>query len=159
MHQSVRDYASFSKDSFLTDLSNSIEKSQSYETFEIKTADVLDKHAPQKTKLLRGNHEPHVSRKLRKEIMKRSQLKPIASKTGKDIDLYNFRTQRNLVINLNKKEQNKFLSSLSTENDSKPFCETCKSYFLNKGIKTWENIILSDLSRSYFKRNRSCARV
>ena len=111
MHQSVRDYASFSKDSFLTDLSNSIEKSQSYETFEIKTADVLDKHAPQKTKLLRGNHEPHVSRKLRKEIMKRSQLKPIASKTGKDIDLYNFRTQRNLVINLNKKEQNKFLSS------------------------------------------------
>ena len=48
LHQSVRDYASFSKDSFLTDLSNSIEKSQSYETFEIKTADVLDKHAPQK---------------------------------------------------------------------------------------------------------------
>ena len=90
------------KDSFLTDLSNSIENSQCYEAFEIKTVEVLDKHAPRKTKLRRGNHKPHVSKKLRKEIMKRSQLKSIANKTGKDIDLYKFRKQRNLVVNLNK---------------------------------------------------------
>ena len=61
-----RDYTSFSKDSFLTDLSNSIENSESYEAFETKTDAVLDKHAPRKTKLLRGNHKPHVSKKLRK---------------------------------------------------------------------------------------------
>ena len=53
-------------DSFLTDLSNSIENSQCYETFETKTAEVLDKHAPRKTKLLRGNHKLHVFKKLRK---------------------------------------------------------------------------------------------
>ena len=41
-----RDYTSFSKDSLLTDLSNSIENSQSYEAFEIKTIEVLSKHAP-----------------------------------------------------------------------------------------------------------------
>ena len=74
--------------------------------------------------------------------MKRSQLKSIANKTGKDIDLYNFRKQRNLVVNLNKKE--KILNSLSIENDSKPFQEMCKPYFSNKGIKTSGNIILSD---------------
>ena len=68
--------------------------------------------------------------------MKRSQLKSIANKTGKDIDLHKFRKQRNLVVNLNKKEKKKFLNSLSIENDRKPFWETCKPYFSNKGIKT-----------------------
>ena len=139
-----RDYTSFSKDSFLANLSNSIKNPQCYEAFETKTAEVLDKHAPRKTKLLRGNHKPHVSKKLRKEIMKRSQLKSIANKIGKDIDLYNFRKQRNLVVNLNKKEKKKYLNSLLIENDSKPFWETCKPYFSNKEIKTSGNIILSD---------------
>ena len=37
--------------------------------------------------------------------MKRSQLKSIANKTCKDIDLYNFRKQKNLVVNLYKKEK------------------------------------------------------
>ena len=80
-------YTSFSKDSFLTDLSNSIENSQCYEAFETETVEVLDKYAPRKAKLLKGNHKPRVSKKLRKEIIKRSQLKSIASKTDKDIGL------------------------------------------------------------------------
>ena len=40
--------------------------------------------------------------------MKRSQLKSIADKTGKDIGLYNFQKQRNLVLNLNKKRKRIF---------------------------------------------------
>ena len=139
-----RDYTSFSKDSFLTDLSNSIENSQCYdEAFETKTVEILDKHAPRKKKLLRRNHKPHVSKKLRKEIMARSRLKSIANKTGKDIDLYKFGKQRN-PVNFNKKEKKNFLNSLSIGNDSKPFWETCKPYFLNKGIKSSGNIIISD---------------
>ena len=139
-----RDYTSFSKDSFLSDLSNSIENSQCYEAFETKAVEASDKHAPRKTKLLRANHKPHVSKKLRKAIMKRSQLKIIANKTSKDIDLYKFRKQGNLVVNLNKKEKKEFLNSLSIGNDSKPFWETCKPFFSNKVIKTLGNIIHSD---------------
>ena len=127
-----RNCTSFSKDSFLIDLSNSIENSQRYEAFETKTVEVLDKHAPQKTKLRRGNHKPNLSKRLRKEIMKRSQLKSIANKTGKDIDLYNFRKQRNLVVTHNKKQKKICLNSLAIENDSKLFWETCKPYFFNK---------------------------
>ena len=92
-------------------------------TFQVK---VLGKHAPRKTKFSRGNHKLDLSKKLRKEIMKISQLKSITNKTGKDISLYNFRKQRNRVVDLNKKEQNKLLNSLSIENDSKPFWETWK---------------------------------
>ena len=102
---SQRDYTSLSKDSFSTDLSNSIENSQIYEVFETKTVEVLNKYAPRKTKLLIGNHKLHLSQKFRKEKTKRSQLKNIANKTGKDIDPYNFRKQRNLVLSLNKKEK------------------------------------------------------
>ena len=79
-----RDYTSFSEDSFLTDLSNSIWNFQYYGAFETKTVEVLDKYTPQKAKLLRGNHKPYASKNLRKEIMKKSQLKRIAKKTGKD---------------------------------------------------------------------------
>ena len=138
-----RDYTSFTKDSFLTDLSNSIEISQCYEAFETKTVEVLDKDSPRKTKLVTGNHKPHVSKKLRKGIMKTSQLKSIANKSGRDIDLYMFWKQRNLVVNLNEKEKKNFLNSFSIESDSKPFWETCKPYFSKKGIKTSGNIILS----------------
>ena len=76
--------------------------------------------------------------------MKRSQLKSIANKTDKDIDPNHFRKQRNLVVNLNKKEEKKFLNSYSMVNGNKPFRKTCKRYFLNKGVKTSGNIILSD---------------
>ena len=113
-----RDYTYFLKDSFLTDLLNTIKNSQSYWAFETKSIEDLDKHnstIPRKTKFLRGNHKLHLSKKLRKEIMKRFQLKGIANKTGKDIGLHNFRKQRNLVVNLNKKEKKKFLNSLSME--------------------------------------------
>ena len=61
-----RDYTSFLKDSFLTDLSNFIEISLCCETFETKTVEVVDKHAPQKTELLREDHKPPFSKKLRK---------------------------------------------------------------------------------------------
>ena len=58
--------------------------------------------------------------------------------------MYKFRKQRNLVVNLTIKEKKKFLNSLSVENDSNLFWETCKPYFSNKGIKTSGNIIRSD---------------
>ena len=35
---------------------------------------LLNKHAPMKTKFLRGNNQPHLSKDLRKSIMKRSRL-------------------------------------------------------------------------------------
>ena len=42
--------------------------------------ETLDKHAPKKTKICRGNM-PHINKTLRKAIMKRSQLKNKENKT------------------------------------------------------------------------------
>ena len=95
--------------------------------------------------MLIGNHKLHLSQKLRNEKTKRSQLKNIANKTGKDIDLYNFRKQQNLVVNLNKKEKTNL-------NDSKPFWEMWKPQFSNKGKKTSGNIMLSEKEDLTFKK-------
>ena len=47
---------------------------KNYDTFEKVFLEILDAHAPQKTKVVRANHKPYVSKKMRKAIMLRSQL-------------------------------------------------------------------------------------
>ena len=47
------------------------EMPQNYESFEDVFVAVLDRHAPKKTKILRGNQKSHVDKNLRKTIMKR----------------------------------------------------------------------------------------
>ena len=48
---------------------------KNYESFENVFVTVLDRHAPRKTKILRGNQKPHVDTNLRKAAMKLSELK------------------------------------------------------------------------------------
>ena len=79
-----RDYHQFSPDAFIADLIqrnvNSLPVftlnpnkayAESCDTF--KT--ILDKHAPLKSKVLRGNHAPFITKELSKGIMTRSRLK------------------------------------------------------------------------------------
>ena len=93
----------------------------------------FEENAPEKTKIIRANHKPHVNKELRKAIMKRSRLKNIANKTKKDEDFKRFREQRNLVVNLNTKTKRTYYKSIqakSIENDKKigkrwnPFSQT-----------------------------------
>ena len=51
------------------------------QNFEKTFVNVLDAHAARKTKVLRGNHKPHVDKNLRKATMKRSKLKNKANRT------------------------------------------------------------------------------
>ena len=64
------------------------------------------------------------------KVIKGSQLKSITNVRSKD----KYRKQRNLVVNLNKKEKKKFLNSLLIENCDKSFCETCKLMDLHEPI-------------------------
>ena len=63
----------------------------------------MNNHTPIKTSKVRGNTKPHVNKNLRKEIMKRSNLKNIANKSGKTEDKKRYKIQRNAVTKLNKK--------------------------------------------------------
>ena len=46
-----------------------------YETFHNAYLNVLNKHAPIKTKVIRGNQAPYITKAYRKAVMKRSEIK------------------------------------------------------------------------------------
>ena len=72
-----------------------------YSKFEKGFTDTLNKHAPKKTKLFRGNQKPHVNKVLPSAIMKRWWLKNKANKTRKAVDIFNYKKQRSLVVKIN----------------------------------------------------------
>ena len=67
-----RNYKNFN--SFKSDLKKQLKYAESNESFENVLLNVLQRHAPLKTKAVRANLAPWMNRTLRKVIMKRSEL-------------------------------------------------------------------------------------
>ena len=87
-----RDYKTFSHKNFKNELlSKIVDENGDYSKFEKEFIDTLNKHAPKKTKLFRGNQKPHVNNVLRSATMKRSQLKNKANKTRKAANIFNYK--------------------------------------------------------------------
>ena len=105
---------------------------------------VLDRHAPLKTKILRGNNQQHVTKDLRKQIMKRSRLKNKAIKSQKPEDWADYKRQRNLVVSMNKKAKKVLFDTVNVNSPQGPksFWKTFKLFFSNKCTTVDERIIL-----------------
>ena len=78
-----RNYEKFSLKDFLDEVNNGLQARvpESYDEFEETIIRILDKHAPIKTAVVRGNNKPHVTMALKKAMMNRTRLKNIANKT------------------------------------------------------------------------------
>ena len=81
-------------------MSKTVDENVHYSKFEKEFIDTLNKYAPKKTKLFRGNQKLHVNKVLRNSIMKRS-LKNKANKTRKAVDSFNNKKQCNLLVKIN----------------------------------------------------------
>ena len=128
-----RNYSNFSQKDFQNELLLNIgDGKNNYLEFEKNFVETLNKHAPKKTKIFRGNHKPHINKTLRKAIMKRSQLKNKANKTKDPKDILKYKKQRNYVVKLNNQSKQEHFDSLNPFLDSKPFWKSCKPYFSNK---------------------------
>ena len=103
----------------------------------------LNKHAPKKKKILRGNNKPHLNKTLRKAIMTRSRLKNKADKTKNPTDINNYKKQRNYVVKLNKTAKFQYFNE-SDEKNEKSFWKNCKPFFTNKHSKADTNIVLKE---------------
>ncbi len=128
-----RNYSKFDQKSFRNDLSNAMGKQkQTYEEFEKLYLEVLEKHAPFKQKIIRGNHAPYMNKALRKAIMKRTQLQNKYYRSGNDVDAKLYKKQRHFVTRFYKKQKKKYFNSMDVSNftDNKKFLEKCKSTFL-----------------------------
>jgi len=101
-----RDYKKFDRDIFKEELANELHGCDSYyNSFEEIFINVLNKHAPFKKKFLRANHEPYMTKALRKAIMRRSQLQTKYFKNKSENNYLAFKKQRNFCSKLYKKER------------------------------------------------------
>ena len=103
-----RDYKRFDNFAFRNELEKSILLCNDYDTFHNNYMQILDKHAPYKTKLIRSNHAPYMTKRLRKAIMHRSQLLTKYRKSKSNFDLLNYKKHKNFVSRLYKKEKTIF---------------------------------------------------
>ena len=71
-----------------------------YETFHNAYLNILNKHASIKTKVIKGNQAPYITKAYRKAVMRRSELKT------KYLENFNkFRKQKNFCRRLYKKDR------------------------------------------------------
>ena len=101
-----RKLKNFKEERFLQEISEKLTGLTSYSDFQRVFSEVLEKHAPKKTRFLRANNKPHMNKVLRKAIMKRSRLKNVAHCTMDPSDWARYKVQRNLVVNMNRDGKN-----------------------------------------------------
>ena len=61
---------------------------------------------PLKTKIIRGNNKPHITKELKKQISIRSKLRKLANTTGREEDIAKYKGQINFVSLINNKAKN-----------------------------------------------------
>ena len=147
---SKRCFKNFPEQSFLQGLSNT----GNFSDFNNKFKNTLNDHAPMKTSKVGGNRKPNVSRILKKEIMKRSNLKNIVNKSGNIEEKKRYKIQLNFVTKLNKNlKKTSFKEKLPKRKDVKYFWNFCRPHFTNKAVCNNEVIIL--LEKEEFLRKDS----
>ena len=148
-HKFYRKYKKFDEDNFNKDLKLKLDSLEEldYSLFENTFIDVLNTHAPMKTKTLPANSHQFMTKALRKAIMTRSRLNNIYLKNGNEENWVNYKRQRNFCTNLLRKTKQKDLCNLNIKdlNKNKRFWKK-KIFFSDKGLQT-NDIILKDKNR------------
>ena len=142
-----RSYKNFILETYLEELSINLRNDIStynYTNFEEVFLANLNKHAPIKSKKIRGNDKPYMSQKIRKEIMIRSRLKNKAIKTKLPENYRLYKIQRNKVLALIRSEKKLFFSNLCIKSDQKNFWEACKPILSSKSNGSREKIHLME---------------
>ena len=137
-----RSYKTFSEKAFTEDLIHYVGNSASANFSSLREAFVhtVNKHAPYKTRVVRGNNKPHMNKQLRKAIMRRSQLKNKYNKTRDPATYILYKKQRNYVVKLNKQAKRSLFSAKNT--DRKSFWCLTKPFISMKGCTKDEKIFL-----------------
>ena len=138
-----RCYKNFNCKEFKRELNTNLSNVCSYEEFETVYLNILDKHAPIKTKYIRANQAPYMTKVLRKAIMTRSALKNKFYKDSTPENKIAYKKQQNYCSRLYKKERKRYYEKLDVKNvtDNKTFWKTVKPFLSEKG-NTFSKITL-----------------
>ena len=139
-------YKKFNEEIFCKELVNNLKEHppKDHDDFENIFVSTLNKHAPMKTVVVRGNNKPHMNKNLRKAIMKRTRLKNIANETKDQNDLDRYKKQRNRVVQINKRAKRDFFRELDPTKvgNDKVFWTTFKPLLSSNGTKNVSKITL-----------------
>jgi len=145
-----RSFKNLNINSFNTDLSNSLNDmsflntNDAFDNLIALLTKNLDKHAPLKHKMIRGNQSRFMNKDLAKAIMTRSRLKAKYQKSKSKNDRLNYTKQRNLCKKLRDEAiKSDFQKSFTDiKKNSKKFYHILKPYLSKKGSLSSSDIKL-----------------
>ena len=148
-----RDYKNFDENLFLEDMASinfhELFEGDSSDNYDILTANVrklIDKHAPLKSKKVRGNDKPFVTKELRRAIMKRSRLRTKYNNWKSRENFVAYRQAKrdcDRETDIAKSQYFKRATANGTMNN-KEFWKIMKPALTNKGIIGSDVIILEE---------------
>ena len=142
-----RSFRNFDENKFLDDLSHSLCSNISdYDSFNTTFESVVDRHAPQKSRLVRGNEKSYMNKALRKAIMRRSRLRNVYLKSRSTADQHAYRQQRNYVTNLVRKTRKSYFESVASQSSNKShhFWKLCKPFLSNSSSHSDRIMLVKD---------------
>ena len=103
--------------------------------------EVLNRHAPQKKKYVRGNNKPFMKKTLSQAIMQRTKLRNKFLKDPTEHNKISYTKQRNCCVSFLRKEKKEYFVNLNEKDiiDNKKFWQTVKP-FLSEKLKSREKI-------------------
>ena len=147
---SYRNYKNFIESKFLNDLNKTIisfdneNPNQNYNVLSNRFLEVVNVHAPLKTKIVRGNEAPFVDKQLRKAIYTRTRLKNKIHKNPSKENKMAYKKQRNFCVSLRRKCMKNYLKKLTEKGltTNKSFWKFMKPFLTNKSFTGNNNITL-----------------
>ena len=142
-----RNYAKFCAEEFRRDLcgqiSSELQDNEDYGAFDTVVTDTLNRHAPLKTKYLRANDSPFMTKALRKAMMHRKKLRNRYIKRRTEENLKAFKKQRNFCVKLLRRTKSDYYRNLDLGDltDNRKFWKTVKPVFSNE-IQTSSSVTL-----------------
>ena len=159
-----RNYKYYNEETFHRELasldliSDETDPDKMYSSFIQNFADVFNRHAPLKSKYIRGNNAPFMNKELGKAIMKRSMLRNAFNKNKNDHNWKLFSRQRNLCNKIKRKAKRSYFHKLSKNPEPKEFWSIVKPYISDKGIKTNEDYMLEE-NNTIFRDEKKIANI
>ena len=155
-----RSYKNFDEDTFLKELDDNFKKNFTcshenwenseniYNKFVEILSETIEKHAPLKSKKIRGNQASFMGRELSKAIMKRSMFKTKYQKNPTSENRLKYTKQRNICVSIRRNAIRNYFERVTINGGSmtnKAFYDIVKPYLTNKGALVMNDItVLKD---------------
>ena len=136
-----RNFKRFDEQKFIADVKNadfSFETDDPNENYSALTNTfslIVEKHAPLKKKIVKGNHAPFITKDLRKAIYTRSKLRNKFIKNPTEFNEKLYKGQLNKCVLIRKKSIKKYFSNITSKGivTNRDFWRTMKPFLTNKG--------------------------